>query len=153
MALLTRNGFTGFSHYGHPCFIRRDYEDAHVGQSELERLEEVLGIHFSSMDVAMNYCLTHAPYLLYRLESDEIDRDLLKGRDPWIRFHNGYVHIVTGEYVEDTIRPTYDSYPCYKIEEPLGAYYDPHNGVALSGYICLGALLFSFLATLLGGKR
>ena len=111
-------GFAGFYHYGHPCFIRDEYEEAHVGENELQRLEDALGISFSDVNTAMYYALMHARYLLYRCESDEIDSELVRGRDTWVPFKGGYVHIVTGEFVLDSIKPNYDSYPCWKIEEP-----------------------------------
>ena len=112
-------GFTGFYHYGHPCFIRDEYEQAHIGEDELQRLEDALDMTFSDVNTAIYYAYTHARYLLYRLESNEIDQELLRGRDKWIPYRNGYVHIVTGEYVNDSIKPTYDSYPCWKLDEPV----------------------------------
>lgn len=153
MAFFMRNGFTGFNHYGHPCFIRKDYEAAHYGEDELQRLEDALGISFSDENEAMYYCLSNARYLLYRLESDEIDNELLKGRDPWIGFRNGYVHIVTGEFVPDSIKPSFDSYPCWKKEEPASRYFDPNSSFQISGYIGLVASLFGFLSAIMGGKR
>ena len=112
-------GFTGFYHYGHPCFIRDEYEQAHIGEDELQRLEDALDMTFSDVNTAIYYAYTHARYLLYRLESNEIDQELLRGRDKWIPYRNGYVHIVTGEYVNNSIKPTYDSYPCWKLDEPV----------------------------------
>ncbi len=153
MAVFNGKGFTGFYHYGHPCFIREEYETAHVGEDELQRLEDALGIIFSDANTAMYYCLMHARYQLYRLESDDIDNELLRGRDPWIPFKNGYVHIVTGEYVPDSIRPNYDSYPCWKLEEPASTYFNPTSTVQVSGVLSLAALAVSFLAALLGGKK
>lgn len=153
MAFLNRRGFTGFYHYGHPCFIREDYENSHKGETELQRLEEALGISFSDMNTAMYYCLSHARYLLYRLESDEIDNELLKGRDSWMSYKEGWVHIVTGEYVPTSIKPNYDSYPCWKIEEPASRYFDPCSIVQLSGYIGLASILFSFLSNVMGGNK
>ena len=145
-------GFTGFYHYGHPCFIREDYEAAHAGETELQRLEDALGAFFSDMDVAANYALMNARYLLYRCESDDIDNELLRGRNKWIAFRDGYVHIVTGEFVRGAL-PSYDSYPCWKREEPQGSYFDPNGGLQLSGKIGLLAMSFGFLATVMGGKR
>ena len=153
MAFLLGKGFTGFYHYGHPCFIREEYELVHSGQSELERLEDALGISFSDINVAMYYCLSHARYQLYRLESDEIDNELLNGRDPWIQFKDGWVHIVTGEYVPNSIRPNYDSYPCWKKEEPASRYFSSCSSIQMSGWIGIGALIFSFLAVIMGGKK
>lgn len=146
-------GFTGFYHYGHPCFIRQEYEASHQGEDELQRLEDALGLSFSDMNVAMYYCLSHAPYMLYRLESDELDASLCRGRDPWISYKDGYVHIVTGEYVPGPICPTYDSYPCWKKEEPAGQYLNPYNATRLSGYFGLAALFFGALANIMGGNR
>lgn len=146
-------GFLEFQHYGHQCFIRDQYDEAHQGEDELSRLEDALGMSFSDINMAMYYCLTHALYLLYRLESDQIDQELLKGRDPWMRFRNGWVHIVTGEFVPSSIRPSYDSYPCWKIDEPIANYFDPHSSVQLSGLVGIGAAIFTFLANVLGGQR
>ncbi len=143
-------GFTSFSYNGHPCFIREEYEEAHNGENEFQRLEDALGITFSDFNTAMYYCMSHARHLLYRLESDEIDCELLRGRDPWVKFRDGYVHVVTGEYVLDVVPPTYDSYPCWKIEEPAGTYFDPHSALQISGIISLGVLVFSLLAKILG---
>ena len=153
MAFLLGRGFAGFYHYGHQCFIRSEYEAAHSGESELQRLEEALGMSFSDVNTAMYYCLTHAKYQLYRIESDEIDNELLRGRDPWIQFKSGWVHTVTGEYVPDSIKPNYDSYPCWKIEEPASRYFDSRSAVQMSGWIGLGAALFGFLAEMMGGKK
>ena len=145
-------GFTGFYHYGHPCFIREEYENEHIGEDELQRLEDALGITFSDVNTAMYYCLSHARYQLYRLESDDIDRELLRGRDPWVLFKDGYVHIVTGEYVPNSIKPSYDSYPCWKKDEPASSYFDPHNAVQISGMFSAIAAVLDFLATIMGGK-
>ena len=153
MALSMGKGFLGFSHYGHPCFIREEYEEAHLGENELERLEDTLGLFFSDMDMALYHCLSHAKYLLYRLQSDDIDNELLKGKDPWISYKGGYVHIVTGEFVTNSIKPSFDSYPCWKKEEPLGSYFNPTSGVQLSGLLGVAASLFSFLAYMMGEKR
>ena len=146
-------GFAGFYHYGHPCFIRDEYEEAHVGENELQRLEDALGISFSDVNTAMYYALMHARYLLYRCESDEIDSELVRGRDAWVPFKGGYVHIVTGEFVLDSIKPNYDSYPCWKIEEPAGRYFDPCSAVQVTGGISLFVLACGLLALLIGGNN
>ena len=146
-------GFTGFYHYGHPCFIRKDYESAHSGEDELQRLEDALNMTFSDVNTAMYYALTHAKYLLYRCESDEIDNELLRGREPWISFNGGYVHVVTGEFVPDSIRPYYDSYPCWRLEEPASRYFNPNSAVQVSGKLGLIICIVDFLANLLGGKN
>lgn len=146
-------GFAGFYHYGHPCFIRDEYEEAHVGENELQRLEDALGISFSDVNTAMYYALMHARYLLYRCESDEIDSELVRGRDAWAPFKGGYVHIVTGEFVLDSIKPNYDSYPCWKIEEPAGRYFDPCSAVQVTGGISLFVLACGLLALLIGGNN
>ena len=146
-------GFTGFYHYGHPCFIRKEYEFAHNGEDELQRLEDVLGMTFSDVNTAMYYALTHARYQLYRLESDEIDSELLRGRDPWVPFRGGYVHVVTGEYVPDSLKPTCDSYPCWKTEEPASRYFDPNSAVQVSGKLGIIICIVDFLANLLGGNK
>ena len=145
-------GFTGFTHCGHPCFIREDYEAAHIGETELQRLEDTLGITFSDENTAMYYALSHARYQLYRCESDEIDNELLRGRDKWMPFRDGYVHIVTGEFVRG-FKPSRDSYPCWKTEEPASTYFNSSNGVQLTGKIGLLAMAFGFLAEVMGGKR
>lgn len=145
-------GFTGFTHYGHPCFVREDYETAHIGETELQRLEDAVGMVFSDESTAMYYALLHARYQLYRCESDDIDNELLRGRDKWVPFRGGYVHVVTGEFVRGP-KPDRDSYPCWKTEEPAGAYFDPSSGVQLSGKIGLIAMAFGFLAAVMGGKR
>ena len=144
-------GFLGFYHYGHPCFLREEYESAHEGEDELARIEDALGMTFSSFDCASYYALTHARYLLYRCEDDSIDQELLAGRDPWMPYRNGYVHIVTGEFVYGA-KPTWDSYPCWKKEEPLGSYFGP-NAVQTSGAIGIGLLALGFLAALLNRRR
>ena len=146
-------GFAGFYHYGHPCFIREEYEAAHIGEDELQRLEDALGMSFSDMNTAMYYALMHARYLLYRCESDEIDNELLKGKDCWMPFKCGYVHIVTGEYVPSSIKPDFDSYPCWKIEEPYGSYFNPNSVIQLSGGVSLFALACGLLALLIGGNN
>ena len=146
----TMRGFTGFYHYGHPCFIREEYEEEHFGEDELTRLEDALGMTFSDADTAIYYVLTHAKYMLYRCESDEIDRELLCGRDPWIAYKDGYVHAVTGEYVIG-LRPSRDSYPCWKKSKPAADYFNPHSLLQVSGKIGLLALAVGFIATLLSG--
>ena len=145
-------GFLSIKHYGHTCFIREDYEAAHAGEDELQRLEDALGMSFSDWNTAMYYALTHARHLLYRCQSDEIDAELLRGRDPWIAFQGGYVHVVTGEFVYGA-KPMRDSYPCWRREEPAGTYFSSTSPVQVSGVLGLAACLFGFLATLLGGKR
>ena len=142
-------GFTGFYHYNHPCFIREEYEQAHINEDELQRIEDAIGISFSGVNTAMYYLLTHHKYLLYRCESEEIDNELLNGRDPWISYKDGYVHIVTGEYVPSNIRPTYDSYPCWRIKEPLGSYYNPSK---YTSSLLLTAVIY-LLKFLFGGKK
>ncbi len=144
-------GFTGFYHNGHPCFIREEYEAAHAGEDELTRFEDAVGMVFSDVHAAMSYAYAHKPYLLYRLESDDLDLHLLRGRDPWTAFRGGYAHIVTGEFVKGR-KPDYDSYPCWKEEEPASGYVSPGLST-LSGALGLTASLFGFLATLLGGKK
>lgn len=146
-------GFTGFYHYGHPCFIRKEYESAHYGEDELQRLEDALGMFFSDVNTAMYYALMHARYQLYRLESDEIDNELLCGRDPWVPFRGGYVHVVTGEYVPDSLKPTRDSYPCWKIEEPASRYFNPNSAVQVSGKLGIIICIVDFFANLLGGNK
>lgn len=153
MVFLLGRGFTGFYHYGHPCFIREDYERANAGRDELQRLEDVLGVTFSDVNTAMYYALTHAKYQLYRLESDEIDQELLCGRDPWTPFHGGYVHIVTGEFVPDSIKPDYDSYPCWKLEEPASRYFNPNSALQWSGALGFLGAVFGALADMMGGKK
>ena len=144
-------GFMDFYHYGHPCFIREEYESAHYGEDELQRLEDVLGMNFSDVNNAMYYALTHARYQLYRLESDEVDNELLRGRDPWVPFRGGYVHIVTGEFVPDSIKPDYDSYPCWKLEEPASRYFDPNSAIQVSGKLGAIALILYLIAIILNG--
>ena len=46
-------GFTGFTHYGSPCLKRERYELAHIGDSELERIEDGLGMVFYDFDSEM----------------------------------------------------------------------------------------------------
>lgn len=146
-------GFTGFYHYGHTCFVRQDYEAVHLDDDELSRLEDALGMSFSGINIAMYYCLVHAKHLLYRLESDEIDNELLRGRDPWVPFRDGWVHIVTGEYVPDAIKPSRDSYPCWKVGEPAELYFDSYSAVQMSGWMGTCAILLGCLAELLGGIK
>lgn len=142
-------GFLDFYHYGHACFIREEYEAAHRGEDELQRIEDALNMTFSDVNTALYYALSHARYLLYRCESDDIDNDLLRGRDPWVSFKGGYVHIVTGEYVLSSVKPTRDSYPCWKLEEPAGSYFGSNN--LLTSFLIAGAILF--LNALLGGRK
>ncbi|MCR5490689.1 MAG: hypothetical protein K6F32_00995, partial [Bacilli bacterium] len=139
-------GFLGFHHEGHPCFDRDLYESFHEGEDELQRIEDALGLSFSGFDEAMYFALTHARYLLYRVESDDIDRELLRGRDPWAPFRGGYVHVVTGEYVEGPLRPKRDSYPCWVKEEPASRYHDPGSALGLSGLLGVAAMTFGMLA-------
>ena len=146
-------GFAGFYHYGHPCFIRKEYEAAHIGEDELQRLEDALSMIFSDVNTALYYALMHARYLLYRCESDEINSELLNRRDPWIAFKGGYVHIVTGEFVPTNIKPDYDSYPCWKLEEPAGRYFDPCSAIQVSGGVGLFAIACGLLALLIGGNN
>ena len=153
MANTHSKGFLGFSHYGHPCFIREEYEAAHEGEDELTRLEDALEMNFSDFNSASSYALTHARYLLYRLESDEIDQELLRGRDPWIAYCDGYVHIVTGEFVPGGLYPQHDSYPCWKKEEPASRYLNSYDALHCSGYIGMLAMFFGALATMMGAKR
>ena len=51
-------GFTGFTHYGRPCLKRERYGLAHIGGSELERIEDALGMAFSDFDFAMATSIT-----------------------------------------------------------------------------------------------
>ena len=137
-------GFLGFYHYGHPCFIREQYEAMHIGEDELQRLEDILGMTFSDIDNATYYALTHARYLLYRCESDDIDNELLRGRDPWVAYMGGYVHIVTGEFVIGT-KPNRDSYPCWRMKDPSNApYYSSSSIINVSA----GIILSSWILTL-----
>ncbi len=145
-------GYLGFFHYGHPCFIREEYEKAHEGEDELTRLEDALGMSFSDFNTAVTYAYTHARYLLYRLESDEVDRELLKGREPWVPYGGGYVHIVTGEFVEGP-RPSRDSYPCWKSEEPVGRYFNPVSATQLTGALGLAAMVCAAIANIMGGRK
>ena len=144
-------GFLNTYHNGHRCFIRDDYEYTHIGEDELQRIEDALGMTFSSVNDAMYYALMHARYLLYRCESDDIDFELLRGRDKWEPFNDGYVHVVTGEFVNG-FKPDRDSYPCWRLSEPRGSYLDSGSAVKLSGAIGMIAAACEFLATLLGGK-
>ena len=145
-------GFTGFYHYGHPCFVREEYEAAHEGENELQRLENALDMSFSDMNTAANYALTHARYLLYRCESDDIDRELLGNKEKWVPFQSGYVHAVTGEFVYGA-KPTYDSYPCWKIDEPASRWFDPNSALQTSGKIGLLAMALNLIAAVVGGRN
>ena len=145
-------GFTGFYHYGHPCFVREEYEAAHAGENELQRIEDALGMSFSDMTVAAYYALAHARHLLYRCESDDIDRELLGDKEKWMPFRGGYVHTVTGEFVYGT-KPAYDSYPCWKIDEPAGRWFEPNSAFQLSGKMGLLAMALGLIAAVVGGRR
>ncbi len=146
-------GYLGFTHYGHPCFDRIQYEDSHLGESELERLEDALGMSFASFEDAVYHAYAYAPYLLYRLESDELDAALLKGRDKWMRHRGGFVHVVTGEYVVGSVMPDCDSYPSWKKEEPASRWMEPYSALRLSGLFGIAAMAIGMAATILGGER
>lgn len=144
-------GFLNFCYNGHPCFVRDEYESTHIGDDELQRLEDTLDLSFSDVNSALYYCLANARYLLYRLESNDIDNELLRGQDHWVADHNGYVHIVTGEFVYG-LKPHRDSWPCWKKEEPLGSYSESSSMTKASGLIATITSVFDFLATVMGGK-
>lgn len=146
-------GFTGFYYDGHPCFIREEYEEAHRGETEMQRLEDVLDLIFCDYDYAMYWVSVHHPYLLYRLDSDHSDAFLLRGRDNWAKFRDGYVHVVTGEFVKDVVPPRRDSYPCWKLEEPVKEYFDPHSATQISGKISAVITFIDLIADILGGEK
>ena len=91
------------------------------------------------------------PNIVDYIKAKEVDNELLRGRDPWVPFRGAYVHIVTGEFVPDSIKPDYDSYPCWKLEEPASRYFDPNSAIQVSGKLGAIALILDLIATILNG--
>ena len=115
-------GFTGDYYDGIPVFIREDYEAAHVGEGQVERLGELLGVVFDGNIVtATEYAASHGKErLLYRSRSPFTDDNLRGGQTGghlWAPYKSGWVHKITGEYVEGS-RPDRDSYPCWRVINP-----------------------------------
>ena len=116
-------GFTGDYYKGMPVFIREDYEAAHVGEGQTERLGELLGVVFDGNIVtATEYAASHGKErLLYRSRNAVIDDRLREGQTGqylWAPYRCGWVHKVTGEYGEGP-RPDRDSYPCWRVINPF----------------------------------
>ena len=137
-------GYTGEYFRGVPVYIREDYESAHYGESECERLGEILGASYDSLCGAMSAASREDERLLYHTQDPGYDIHLRGGRNPgdlWHPFNNGYVHEITGEYIETCVRPSYDSYPAW-VTNDYNRSINHTEGVGL-----LGAL--TALATLL----
>ena len=84
-------------------------------------------------------------------KAKSIDNELLKGRDKWEPYRDGYVHVVTGEFVYG-IRPNRDSYPCWRLSEPIGSFDSSSSLLKVSGLFGIIGAACEFLAALLGGK-
>lgn len=115
------NGFTDYTFNGKPVFMRGNYEDANAGRSEQDRLGDLIGIYYDDINMAIAYAdRTGHGDLLYRRVDEQTDV-LLRGYEDWERcwipFISGYVHKVTGEYVEGE-KPMRDSYPCWCLSVP-----------------------------------
>ena len=111
-------GYTGDRYDGMPVFIREDYEAAHAGESELERLCDLTGIYRRDLHEARFDAERLDKRFLYN-EGDDFQNVMLRGGDPvtalWKPYRQGYVHIVTGEYVPTAARPDRDSRPAWAI--------------------------------------
>lgn len=112
-------GFTEHTYNGHPVFVRSEYEDAHCGDGELERIADLTGVYYDSFGMALNAMYYTDESLVYRNYSRETDmmlRDGASGADLWAPAFDGWVHEITGELVYGC-RPDRDSYPCWCLRE------------------------------------
>ena len=123
-------GFTDYTYKGKPVFIREEYESANYGRSEQDRISDLIGICYEDVHRAMVYMESNYPHLLYRRVDYQTDDNLRDHEDYelcWEPFRNGYVHRVTGEYVEGE-KPMRDSYPCWCLSVP-NIYYSTNEQV------------------------
>lgn len=106
-------GFTGDFYNGVPVFIRSEYEEAHQGMSEIERLNEYLGLNSDNPVTLFTYIEQNDISLLYGqkdLRTDMLLRDCEDWQLMWKPYESGWVHKITGEYVKGNF-PNRDSYP------------------------------------------
>ena len=111
-------GYTGDRYDGMPVFIREDYEAAHAGESELERLCDLTGIYRRDVHEARSDAERLDKRFLYN-EGDEFRDMLLRGGVSltalWKPYQRGFVHVITGEYALTGARPDRDSRPAWAI--------------------------------------
>lgn len=115
-------GFTGEYYNGLPVFIREEYEAVNGDRSEKDRLEDMIGTWCDSLQTAMGVAEQQDPRLLYHTKDYFYDSDLRKSCPPevlWVPYKNGWVFELTGEFVNDAVRPKYDSCPAW-----FKGYYD-----------------------------
>lgn len=110
-------GFTGEYYNGIPVFIREEYERAHIGDGELERIEDLTGNLFGSINDAIFWLESNSENQLYRRRSEAIDSRLRMGAGHrvWVPYRDGYVHVITGEYVQGMSEPCRESRPCWSM--------------------------------------
>ena len=137
-------GFTGRYYAGIPMWSRNDYEREHNGMNEKERLEEFLGIYFQSWSSCLDYAYRNYPEQVYRKYSPEHDDRLRSGNSAlWESVPHGWVHRITGEFVNTSLHPE-DSYPFWCTREPRPMMYRSeqaaHEMSALSGLVVVGLM-------------
>lgn len=140
-------GYTGSYYNGVPVFIREDYERAHAGESDLERLNDTLGDTYSSLELATSTAYNINRSLLYHTRDPQYDIYLRGGRDPkdvWQPYRGGFVHEVTGEFVDTCVPPKYDSYPAW-YSRNWNRSINHTEGVGIAGLAILSAMLKELL--------
>ena len=109
-------GYTGDRFDGMPVFIRADYEAAHAGESDLERLCDLTGIYRRDPNEARDDAERMDRRFLYNEGDEYMDCMLRAGATVtalWKPYKNGYIHVITGEYVPTVVRPDCDSRPAW----------------------------------------
>ena len=141
-------GFTGYEYNGLPLFVRKEYEEAHRGMSECERLGELLDTVGSNIDDLLMMAEREDERLVYRRQSQFTDNSLERRYGEWVSTSYGYVHAVTGELRQDLCGST-ESYPCWCVKKPQyvsQSAVSEHEGHAWGAAIGLGLLgLFALL--------
>lgn len=143
-------GYTGDYFNGHPIFIREEYEKYHFNMSILDRIGEITNKTYDSELIAISDLYNkNLHYLLYRQYNEDLDNKLRRGEcnfvNLWHKYKNGYVHEVTGEYIECFSRPNRDSWPIWS--KGPGGVYDNF----LSDIICdLGLIVLGMLSLFKG---
>ena len=144
-------GFTGEYYNGVPVFIREEYERENAGRAEKDRLGDMLDASFDTLFGAMSRAEIVDEKLLYN--TGDIGRDLRLQRgsthlEMWRPYKTGYVHEITGEYVECFLPPTFESFPAWRyVSIGYGHSFSEGNDHSLSNWLTVAAL-FSYL---LGG--
>ena len=116
MAYGRMKGYTGDLYNGMPVFIRAEYEAAHAGETELDRLCDLTGKIRQNIHEARWDAEQLDERFLYNV-SDEFRNIRLRKGDSvtalWRPYRNGFVHSITGEYVLNAWKPDYDSRPAW----------------------------------------